>query len=681
MSLLVEGGRARSIVTLEEQHGLLEEDLRGLSNEDVQLVLDMLSDGEWDPDELGMYREPIYTREMVGMEQFLEDDYYLGVIGQTLYPALKEDLIELFNGEYHEAILSGSIGWGKNTFSGIAICRMVYEMSCLRDPQRLFGLEAGSEIAFCCISVNEQLAKHAVFGSIKTKIMASRYFMEQFPYKPTLSELRFPNNIWIAASSSSMSSALSLNTFGGILDEVNFMPATPPRVHNIRYGAKRRERVSHAQTLYEMVIKRMKSRFLRQGKVPGILLLISSKSHTDAFTEKRIAASLNSPDVFVREYALWDVKRHIYSLGTFNVLAGNERVRSEIIEADDQLERVKASMELDPDYEGCKIIEVPDDFKRDFYSDLDSALQDLAGVATVSLSPFIQRRETIYDAVDETRSHPMDREEWDPSAEPRIDWSMLVKRHVVKDNRGNASEFEGPIVNPETPRHVHIDTSLNADATGVCIVHVADWVTVRRRNRAGETFEEQAPFYYVDFMVRVVPPVGGDILLADVRGLLYEFMDHGYYFNMVSTDGYQSVEMRQHFQEDKGVETKLVSMDKTIDPYLNLRSALYENRVSYYHYPPFLREVQRLIMKIERQRQKVDHIETESKDVSDAMAGAFFTCLEVGDTRPLPMRHGISEVQGSGDPDAWVRDDMPRAGKKPVVQVDTPDDWILPTLG
>jgi hypothetical protein len=679
LSLDIQGGRTRSIASYEEEYGLVESDIEGLDADELAVFLELL--GEWGHEDLGALTKQVYSKEVVSMEQFLEDDYYLGIIGETLYPKLKEDLIELFNGDYHEAILSGSIGWGKNTFSGVAICRMVYEMSCLRDPQEMFGLESGSEIAFCCISVNEQLAKHAVFGSIKTKIMTSRYFMQEFPYKPTLSELRFPNNIWVAASSSSMSSALSLNTFGGIMDEVNFMPETPPRVQRIRHGSKRRDRVSHAETLYNMVIKRMKSRFLRKGKVPGILMLISSKSHTDAFTEKRIAASINDPGVFVREYALWDVKRHIYSGVTFPVLAGNERVRSDVVESDKELNRIKTAIEVDPDYEGCKLVDVPEDFKKDFEGDLDSALQDLAGIATVSLSPFIARRNTIYDAIDETREHPMDVLEWDPSTKPNIDWRQLVKVHTLKDNQGNVSTYTGPIINPDAARHVHVDTSLSVDATGICICHVSDWVTVHRRDRVGEAYEEEAPEVYVDFMLRVVPPVGGDIVLADVRGLLYEFMDHGFHFNMLSTDQYQSAEMRQYFEEQRGVETKLQSVDRTIDPYLNLRSMLYENRISYYHYPPFLKEIQRLIMTIERRKQKVDHLPTESKDICDAMAGACFTIVEVGDTAPLPMRFGISESQSGDDPDAWVREGMPHEGKKPVVRVDREEDWIIPTMG
>jgi len=678
MALKIEGGQARTEVELEERYGLTVDELRDLSPEERELLFQMLWDAEEADQEVIGARE--YDREMVDMEQFLDDEYYLGNIGKTLYPCWRDDLIELFSGDYHEAIISGAIGIGKNTFASIAVCRMVYEMSCLADPQAMFGLEKGSEIAFCCISVNEKLAKHAVFGGIKTKIMSSRYFMEQFPYKPTLTELRFPNNIWIAASSSSMSSALSLNTFGGILDEVNFMPMTPPRVQKIRHGAKRRERASHAETLYNMVLRRMKSRYNRAGKVPGVLLLISSKSHTDSFTEKRIRAAQDNQNVFVREYALWDAKpRKLFAVDTFDVFVGNERIQSRMVDNDQQRNELEQAIEHDADYADCQITAVPMDFKADFISDLDSALQDLAGIATVSISPFIQRREDVYEAIDATRDHPMETESWNPRTPAKILWHKLTRQYKVRDNNGFTSEFEGPIVNPGKLRHVHIDTSLNHDCTGFCISHIDGYTKVQRRDSEGNAHLEDAPVIYVDFMLRIIPPPGEDIIMADIRTLLYSFMDHGYQFALVTTDGYQSVEMRQYIEMQRGIETSLQSVDKTEDPYIVLRSAIYERRISYYHYEPYLHEVQRLIH--DKVKGKIDHPEAGSKDVSDALAGSVFTLVDRGSTLPVPMRLGISEYNQEESPDAWLKRDLGIGEDKRKHEIDGASDLLFPIVG
>lgn len=680
MSVRIEGGRARSFLEMREEWGVFEEDLEGLSAQEIQAFVEIVNQGG--EDALAKLRAPIYHRSMIGVEEFLDDEYYLGHIGKTLYPYWRETLVELFEGgDYHEAIFGGGIGTGKNTCAGIAMCYMLYQMSCIKDPQGMFGLEKNSDISFICLSVREDLARKVVFGSIKSKIMTSKYFMDCFPYKQTLRELRFPHNIQVAASASSMSSALSLNTFGGILDEVNFMPLTPPRIQAIRYGSRRRERTSHAETLYNMVVKRIKSRYLRHGKVPGILMLLSSKSHTDAFTEKRVAAGTNNPGVMVREASLWEVKRWAYSEEEFYVLAGNERIKSEILADEKMAEKMRRQIEVSPDHEGCVVLAVPEDFRHDFETDIDTALQDLAGIATVSISPFLQRPDALYECIDETRSHPMVLE-WCPTDDPQIDWDSLVRKYDQRDASGVIIEQQwGPIVNPDIPRHVHIDTSLNKDATGVAIIHQYDWATRTKRHPGGDLYEEEAPVYYVDLMLRVVPPPGEDIIMADVRSLLYSFMDKGYHFAHLSTDQYQSVEMRQHFEEQRGVETSLQSVDKTMDPYLELRSAIYEGRILFYHYPPFLREISRVVH--DKVKGKIEHIETESKDICDAVAGAVFTIMDLGDTQPIPMRLGIVEGGEADDPDEWLRESLPRTGKKAVkvLKPDPDDDFVMPTLG
>lgn len=658
-------GRYKSVLTVEEMGRSLQEDIDELNAIEKEALMQMLSLGaDTYEEQARIIQDPEYIRPIVSIEQFIDDDYYLGQIGKTLYPQVRKDLINLFSGQYYEAVCSGSIGWGKNTLTGVALVRMLYEMSCLKDPQDVYGLEKGSEIALICLSVTEDLAKRAVFGSIKTKIMTSRYFRDKFPYKQTLTELRFPGNIRIAASSSSMSSALSLNVFGGIIDEVNFMPLTPPRVQKIRYGSGRQhgERTSHAETLYHLILRRMKSRYARGGKLPGVLMVVSSKSHTDAFTEKRIGAAKTDPSIFVAEHSIWAVKGHLYSKQTFPVFIGNERIQSRVLNTEQEENEVKNLIESEPDFADCRIIRVPIDFKQDFTTDLETSLQDLAGIATVSISPFIQRREAIYEAIDATRSHPMPYESWDPSMPPRINWELITREWEETNHMGQKSRFKGPMINPRYPRHVHIDTSVKHDATGIAIAHVPGYIDVVKRDADGKEYIESAPEIYIDFMLRVTPPPGSDIIMADIRTLLYAFLDHGFYFGLLSTDQFQSVEMRQYFEHQRGVKTELVSVDRTTDPYRDLRSALYENRISFYNYTPFIKEIQRVIH--DKIKNKIDHLPGEGKDVSDAVAAVTHTLTTQVSHMPAQAIKGISEMPRGETESDWITADK-RKKKEP----------------
>jgi len=118
--------------------------------------------------------------------------------------------------------------------------------------------------------------------------------------------------------------------------------------------------------------------------------------------------------------------------------------------------------------------------------------------------------------------------------------------------------------------------------------------------------------------LRINPPYGEQIFLPDVRRLVYELQDHGFHLGGFSCDQYQSAEMLQQVKT-RGIRTELLSVDRTIQPYESLKSAIYENRIKYYNYPPFLRELKAL--EYDRIKGKVDHPVAGTKDVSDAVAG------------------------------------------------------------
>jgi hypothetical protein len=239
----------------------------------------------------------------------------------------------------------------------------------MKNPHRSFGLSADSNISIVGLSVSEQLATKVVFENIATKIRASKYFQEHFPFEYTKKEMRFPKHIWVAARASTDTSALGLNCVSALLDETNFMPK-PNR--NLR-GAGSIDIQDRAEILYATIQRRMKSRFARNGKLPGMIFLVSSKKTPDDFTARRIRESSKDPGVFVRDYSLWDVKPSNYSEKVFYVLAGNEMVRSRILD-DGEVDKIRATLS-----EGSVVINVPVDFRKDFERDLEGSIRDIAG--------------------------------------------------------------------------------------------------------------------------------------------------------------------------------------------------------------------------------------------------------------------------------------------------------------
>src|SRR6185295_458614 len=328
------------------------------------------------------------------------------------------------------------------------------------------------------------------------------------------------------------------------------------------------------------------------------VIIASSKTTPDAFTERLIRKSIGKPNIFVRERSVWETQSSdSYTGKTFRVAIGTESKMSKILG------------DHDPSPEGMKVINVPMEFKEPFEDDIDASIRDFGGYFTVSITPFIARREKIFECINKERTHPFNHEIWEQGTPGRIDWAKLCKQRTD-------GTFE-PIHYPTAPRHVHLDLSKNHDRTGITIGCVKGYAPVQRY---GQTDIEMAPMIHVDLMLAIQAPPGGEILYADIRKLIYEFSEHGFYVKLISADQFQSLSLLQTMRQ-QGYKTEIVSVEPAGGPYELMKQALYENRIDMYHYPPLVKELKEL--QKDNKTGKVDHPPSNqggSKDVADALA-------------------------------------------------------------
>jgi hypothetical protein len=206
------------------------------------------------------------------------------------------------------------------------------------------------------------------------------------------------------------------------------------------------------------------------------------------------------------------------------------------------------------------------------------------------------------------------------SAEAAIRDTTVVLRHVNTGREGPWDEvrrqykpwFRG---HPGMRYFLHIDLSQNRDATGVALSH---------REKSGRVV--------VDFMHKVAVDLGRDINFSDLRErFVYPLTQLGFHLQMITFDRFQSAETMQILQE-KGYETDLLSVDKTMEPYDTLIELVLAGpaRIDYYVHPVFIRELEELQLV---DGKKYDHPRKSrtgapgSKDVADAVAGSVFSCL------------------------------------------------------
>lgn len=632
--IIDEGGKYKSVRTREETKRLLLEEIKTLTPEEraaFRVVLQELAKGEEEgkkgPSLVDYIGNAEFKQKPVDLETFVKDPYFLGDTCENIFPVLLQDLKNIFSGGYNEVILTGAIGTGKTFSASIGVCRVLYEISCLKSPHKSYGLAKDSNISIVALSVNETLAIKVAFEYIATKLKNSPYFQEHFPFKQMKKELRFDNNIWVAARASTDTSVLGLNPISGILDETNFLQKPTRSVRNMPGGPM----YDQAETLYNAIKRRMKSRFERRGKLPGVLFLSSSKQTVDDFTARRIRESKNDPNVYIMDYALWEIRPHDYNMNDcFHVLCGNENALSRILD-EDEVETVRGTLP-----EGAAIIKVPSDFRTDFERDLEGSIRDIGGRSTAAISPFISRREKISDAehAGGIRRHPFSTEVYDMSRGGQFMWNQMVRPVEERDVGGYTRKVLKPIVSPNQLRHAHIDPSLRGDCTGFCLAHVCGWKDVIRRNETGHEYMERAPVYYVDVILRIVPPPGSEIMLGDVRRLIYDLSAHGYLVTRVTMDAFQSADAIQMLSQ-KGYTAELLSVDTSMDPYENLKLALYENRIILYPYEPLRAELRSL--EKNHSKNKVDHPPRSSKDLADALAACLWTLSQAHVNMPLPI--------------------------------------------
>jgi hypothetical protein len=658
-------GRPRSVLDEDEELRRIIEDIEKLPPEEQQALKEVYAGlivGEEEDFEALASEE--YERAPVDIVTFLSDPYFLGETGGSLYDVLKDDIVELFTGDHHEAILGGSLGWGKSFFSTTAMAYILYQISCLKSPQKAYGIDPGSHLYIAMLSVTEKVAKRVVINELIGKLTYSRYFKEKFPFKPAPSQLevRFPNAVQAVAGSTASSAIIGLNVFSGFIDETSFMGEAKALDR-----AGREVAIDQGEAIYKSIIRRMKSRFQKVGRLPGLLIMASSKERPAAFIEKRIAEvrELATPGVFVREYATWDVKPEgTFSEGTFKVLVGNERVQSRILSDDPEEEKRYRDMDL-------RIIDVPEDYRPDFINDIDGAIRDIAGVATDAVSQYMNRTEKLYDSQDSTLVNPCGYEDggdvletWCPDQPLPIQWHSIAQQYNKRLPGGFSEVAWRPLRHPQAARYVHIDPALTGDAAGLCIAHVAGWTEVVRRDAKGEEYNELAPRIEADLVLGVIPPPGDEIMLSDLRAVVYQFIEHGFVISYASLDSFQSVDTIQQFKKH-GIEAEVVSVDKTTEPYDTYKAAIYEDRWRCYPHSILhreLRNLQRVPTGGKFKKIKVDHPKKNSdgtpgsKDVSDSCAGVTYSLTQRAPGRPMGIIRSEREGFDEKVDDSWVTD-------------------------
>ncbi|MBF0340077.1 MAG: hypothetical protein HQL95_03835 [Magnetococcales bacterium] len=514
----------------------------------------------------------------VGIRQFIEDPNFLGNAGEV-YPAIMEVLDELGSGKYVEAVLTGSIGVGKTSLALWVTAYSLYQLSCMRDPHGEFDLARSSEITIIFQSITRELAKGVDYQRFRAMIERASYFQRHFPFDKNIeSELRFPNRIIVKPVSGSETAAIGQNVIGGVIDELNYMAIVEKSKASVDRGT-----YDQAIAVYNSIARRRKSRFMKKGKLPGILCLVSSKRYPGQFTDQKEKEARTDPTIYIYDKRTWEIKPWAFSGRFFRVFVGDEARNPRILHDGD-------------DVGDGQVMDIPVEYLREFETDIMNALRDIAGVSTQTLRPFMVNREAVVACFGTHTS--------------------ILSRHDVAWPVETVDVLTEDFHEPERKRWAHVDLSLTSDSTGIVMGYVTGFTRMDR----GETIEI-LPHIEIDFALEVRPPKGGEISFEKIRTLFCVLRDQGLNLKWISFDSYQSADSIQILRQ-KGFMTDTISMDKNTAAYDMLKTALYDGRVAIPEHPKLMHEL--LSLEFDTKRGKVDHPPLGSKDLSDALAGVVF---------------------------------------------------------
>lgn len=563
---------------------------------------------------------PHFEQRPASIREFLGEGYLN--IYDRIRPGIRESLVDLFgeesNGErislYRWAMYTGGIGIGKTTVGSIVLPYMVHWVLCLKDPQGYFNLLPGSRIAFMQMSTSAKQVIDVAFGDIFARIKHADWFVNNYPYDPKYSkEIRFAKDICIIPGDSTETSFEGYNILGGILDEADSHKQTKDK--------------DYADVGYETINSRIDSRYQDRG----FLLVIGQMKKSNGFAARKYEEFRRDKASYTKRMSIWE------SLGWEKFLKPDGTRDS--FWYDSRRKAIIPSMIAEEIGEGSEnLIEVPTVYKHNFENNPEKALRDLAGIPPATEDPFITLADRIYEAVDRWN------ERYDSIGSPVSDSANRPRLESWFRCRDNLK------------RAVHIDIAISGDgdALGLAMGHV---------EAVKEVDGELKPYIVFDMLYRVKAAAGTEIMLQDIRHLLYDLRDdRKFKIRTVTMDGFQSTDTMQQLNRRR-FHADYLSVDRNKNPYEDLREAIYERRIEFPPYYTYLApgSDQRVNIAIRELEQltdtgkKIDHPPDGSKDVADAMAAVVFTLM--GDrsysrgSRPISMDSGSPmdmQVTGAG---------------------------------
>jgi hypothetical protein len=339
-------------------------------------------------------------------------------------------------------------------------------------------------------------------------------------------------------------------------------------------------------------------------------IIVSSTDTQTSFTEERIREGQSDPTVMVVRATTWQTKPGRFKGGKFWVYKGSEKLDPFLEDDKDSLlayfktiEHDRCDIEMLPVSLRNDWIQVPDEFKKQFSTNVIRALADIAGIAVGKSGRLLSSEDalSVCFSKDSANKHPFTKDRFVISYQSSVRVEDFLYPDFMFDRKKK--------------HYVHIDQSLSQDSTGLAISH--------------KDVDKDGEFIVVDLMLKIDPPVKPDqISVRKLREFLFYLKDkRDLNIGLLTYDQFASAESIQE-ANNHGVEAEKQSVDRDCSQYDLLVDLILRKRIRSYYYKPFRDEI--LFLERDNIRHKVDHVKGFAKDISDAVAGSVFSSWVYG---------------------------------------------------
>lgn len=565
----------------------------GLAMNSERATVASLEDGTWqitaDLEDLVTLRSKTSakTYEQVELVKSPDGHKYCFTVGSSMLVLRRNGII----------FVTGNTG--KTEITKVTMAYHLHILGCMKKPQTYWNLPSSTSIVFPIQAAKNHVVKRLIYTPLRKMIEAMPWFLKHMrPDKLVESEMYFvEKNVRVFMGNADDDAILGEAVIGCAVDEINFMVIVEKSKKAAVGG--RSGKFDQARQIYTALSSRKKGRFTSRGVAIGVLMIGSSTKYKGDFTDQRIKEvhATKEEGVYIYRKAQYEVQpKEKYCGETFNVVIAND--------VDGQTRMLK---EGEKPKRGAHVLKVPIEMKDDFEKDVYRAIRDYCGVADNSISPFIKDRSKIQDAVDRFIAAG--------------NQTILVKSVVDLATEGMPQVRVGvKCKDKHKPRYIHIDLSLNGDPCGISMVRFDGMV-----NEIRDGVVERLPKATVEMSATIKPSNVAELDLATVRAWASKFRtQYGYPVRAITYDQFQSVESRQQLKK-QGVRTGRISVDESVQPYVDFKDALYSDRLDLNPNDALIEELSTL--EYDAVHEKIDHPVEGSKDTADSACGAYKVLL------------------------------------------------------